>query len=261
MSDDNQPTGRQRLMAAFKRDIEQQRADLGKRTDPSKLVPMGTEGLHGLALLTACFHNESVKRLSATASDGTPEAEASARTGDLLAQPNVPDVWLPREIQLLVWGQQNAYGPAQFGRVTVNDDTAVLLPQIQAQTGLGRVQILLPEITDGGDRNGQNEKTVAKAQIAADGVPMVRAGQGLFLTALMWTPAGRQSLMDYSAVIPNVWLNDDRVVCGLRFCTFSNEPGIVEQPWPKFLALSSTKLHGISRLAAAFERENKTRKL
>jgi hypothetical protein len=231
-------------------------------------------GLKGIQRMIAGFERDATRSRDAarakqfnnlkslsSALDGSAEAEVAVRTGDLITQPIVPDAHLMDEVQLLVWGPQNAAGANEFGPVIVNEVTARILPQIQDQTGVVRAQLLLPAVMDGGDRNGQNQKMLAQIAVAADGVPVVRDGQGLFLTDLKWTEQGKSALFHYNSIIPNVWLNSDRVVCGLRYCTLAKQAHIEAVPWPRFLPLSADKpLKGITRLTAAFDLENRNRK-
>jgi len=109
---------------------------------------------------------------------------------------------LPRRLKLLNWGvNQTVYGP-----VIVNETTAALLPMNQKKLGFDTIALDYEHNTV--PKTPEFERTKEPREIAANGVPLVVPGEGLFFDALEYTPSGRQNHLNYHDLSPTPKLSD-----------------------------------------------------
>lgn len=109
---------------------------------------------------------------------------------------------LPRRLKLLDWGvNQTVYGP-----VIVNETTAALLPMNQKKLGFDTIALDYEHNTVKG--TPEFERTREPREIAANGVPLVVPGEGLFFDALEYTPSGKQNHLNYIDLSPTPKLSD-----------------------------------------------------
>lgn len=102
----------------------------------------------------------------------------------------------PRRLKLLNWGvNQTVYGP-----VIVNETTAALLPMNQRKAGFDTVALDYEHNTVPG--TPEFERTKEPREIAANGVPLVVPGEGLFLDGLEYTPSGKDHHLNYIDLSP-----------------------------------------------------------
>jgi phage I-like protein len=108
----------------------------------------------------------------------------------------------PRRLKLLDWGvNQTVYGP-----VIVNETTAALLPMNQKKLGFDTIALDYEHNTV--PKTPEFERTREPREIAANGVPLVVPGEGLFFDALEYTPSGKQNHMNYIDLSPTPKLSD-----------------------------------------------------
>lgn len=108
----------------------------------------------------------------------------------------------PRRLKLLDWGvNQTVYGP-----VIVNETTAALLPMNQKKLGFDTIALDYEHNTVKG--TPEFERTREPREIAANGVPLVVPGEGLFFDALEYTPSGKQNHLNYIDLSPTPRLSD-----------------------------------------------------
>lgn len=111
---------------------------------------------------------------------------------------------LPTEIKLLAWGD-NAW---LKGNIVVGPKTLAALSANQAQLGFDKVGLDYEHQSVEGHKNFK----AAPREYAAYGVPEVREGDGLYLTALTWTPSGQANAKNYCDLSPVVLRQDGEVV-------------------------------------------------
>jgi phage I-like protein len=108
----------------------------------------------------------------------------------------------PRRLKLLDWGvNQTVYGP-----VIVNETTAALLPLNQKKLGFDTIALDYEHNTVKGST--EFERTREPREIAANGVPLVVPGEGLFFDALEYTPSGKQNHLNYMDLSPTPRLSE-----------------------------------------------------
>lgn len=109
---------------------------------------------------------------------------------------------LPRRLKLLDWGvNQTVFGP-----VIVNETTAALLPMNQKKLGFDTIALDYEHNTVKG--TPEFERTREPREIAANGVPLVVPGEGLFFDALEYTPSGKQNHLNYIDLSPTPKLSE-----------------------------------------------------
>lgn len=109
---------------------------------------------------------------------------------------------LPRRLKLLDWGiNQTVYGP-----VIVNETTAALLPMNQKKLGFDTIALDYEHNTVKG--TPEFERTREPREIAANGVPLVVPGEGLFFDVLEYTPSGKLNHLNYIDLSPTPKLSD-----------------------------------------------------
>lgn len=109
---------------------------------------------------------------------------------------------LPRRLKLLDWGVNNTV----YGQVIVNETTAALLPMNQKKLGFDTIALDYEHNTV--PKTPEFERTKEPREIAANGVPLVVPGEGLFLDTLEYTPSGRQNHMNYIDLSPTPKLSE-----------------------------------------------------
>jgi hypothetical protein len=103
---------------------------------------------------------------------------------------------MPRRLKLLNWGvNQTVFGP-----VIVNETTAALLPMNQKKLGFDTIALDYEHNTV--PKTPEYERTKEPREIAANCVPLVVPGEGLFVDALEYTPSGIQNHMNYIDLSP-----------------------------------------------------------
>ena len=116
----------------------------------------------------------------------------------------------PKRLKLLNWGvNDTVYGP-----VIVNETTARLLPMNQKSAGFDTVALDYEHNTVPG--TPEFERTKEPREIAANGVPLVVPGEGLFLDQLGYTPSGERNHLNYIDLSPTPKLTPAREVCFLH---------------------------------------------
>ena len=118
-------------------------------------------------------------------------------------QPGAP---LPDRIKLLSWGRNDSIQ----GLIIVGHVTAARLAIEQKSRGFGEVALDFEHNTVPG--SPEYERSQEPRRVAAYGTPTVRAGEGLFLENMRWTPAGVEAARLYRDLSPSVALDDQREV-------------------------------------------------
>jgi phage I-like protein len=127
---------------------------------------------------------------------------------------------LPRRIKLADWGVNASVN----GPVVVNDVTARLLPMNQAKLGFDRVALDYEHNTVPGTPAFKAETEPRK--VAAYGIPLVIAGEGLFLDDLQYTPSGREFAREYIDLSPTPLQADGGVVTFLHSAALCRQGAI-----------------------------------
>lgn len=117
---------------------------------------------------------------------------------------------LPARIKLLNWGRNETVK----GPVFVTETTAALLPQNQKRLGFDRVALDYEHNTVEG--TDEFKRTTEPRKVAAFGVPLVVAGDGLYLDELQWTPSGKENAREYCDLSPAPLLSGARDVVFLH---------------------------------------------
>jgi hypothetical protein len=107
---------------------------------------------------------------------------------------------LPAELQLLRWGR-NA---STRGELVVDEAAARALGANQARAGFAEVAIDFEHNTVPG--SPEFARTAEPRPVAGYGTPEIRAGQGLFLKNIRWTPSGEANAKLYADLSPAVRL-------------------------------------------------------
>jgi phage I-like protein len=103
---------------------------------------------------------------------------------------------LPRRVKLADWG----VNPSVNGPVIVDETTARLLPMNQKRLGFDRVALDYEHNTVEG--TPAFKASTEPRKVAAYGIPLVIAGEGLFLDDLQYTPSGREFAREYVDLSP-----------------------------------------------------------
>ncbi len=111
---------------------------------------------------------------------------------------------LPTEIKLLAWGDN----PSLKGNIRVGPKTLATLSAYQARLGFDKVGLDYEHQSVAGHPNFK----ASPREYAAYGTPEVREGDGLYLTALTWTPSGRANAKNYCDLSPVVLRQEGEVV-------------------------------------------------
>ena len=111
---------------------------------------------------------------------------------------------LPKRLKLLNWGANET----KKGVVIVNATTLSALPQQQAAHGYDRIALDFAHNSVPGHPNYKADPR----EVAAYGVAQVVEGEGLFLDAIQWTPAGEKYARNYADLSPTPLLNEAREV-------------------------------------------------
>jgi len=115
---------------------------------------------------------------------------------------------LPTRLQLLAWGENATIK----GPVIVNETTVTSLAAEQARRGFDRVALDYAHNSLPGHRNFKADPR----EVAAYGIPVVIAGEGLFLDQIEWTPSGEQYARNYKDLSPTPLLDDSGAVIFLH---------------------------------------------
>lgn len=115
---------------------------------------------------------------------------------------------LPKRLQVGRWGTNES----TKGKVIVNERTAKILPLLQRITGYDTIALDFEHNTLPGSDAYKADKEPRK--IAANGVPVVVPGEGLFVEQLDWTPEGAAAYSGkhFPDLSPAVKLEDDGTV-------------------------------------------------
>lgn len=98
---------------------------------------------------------------------------------------------LPTRLKVLAWGRNET----TKGPTIVNETTVMVLPKRQDHEGFDRVALDFEHNTVPG--SPEYERSQEPRPVAAYGVPEVVAGEGLFLTDLVWTDEGKKHAQHY----------------------------------------------------------------
>ncbi len=109
---------------------------------------------------------------------------------------------LPAKLKLLNWGAN----PATKGNFVVNETTARLLPLNQRALGFERIALDFEHNTVPGTE--EYKRSQEPRPIAAFANPVVIPGDGLYVDALDWRPAGAKNRANYEDLSPTVGTND-----------------------------------------------------
>jgi phage I-like protein len=106
---------------------------------------------------------------------------------------------LPTRLKLLNWGNNGSIkGPVKVGADTLRD-----LAANQKETGFDRVALDFVHQTVEGSDTYQKDPV----EVAAYGTPEIVPNDGLYLTDLEWTPAGKKYASNYHDLSPTIKLN------------------------------------------------------
>lgn len=181
---------------------------------------------------------------------------------------------LPKRMKILNWGRNPAVG--KFSPV-VSDHTVAVLTANQLAGGADRVAIDFEHNTCKGTP-AYRESTPEPRKVAGYGTPLAISGDGLYLTDIEWTPAGREYAMNYAdlspAIRPNaandveflhsVALCRQGAVAGLSFYSAINPEGVnmeedIKKMGEQFSAVQAvlddlkTRLDALTNTAAPME--------
>jgi phage I-like protein len=108
---------------------------------------------------------------------------------------------LPARLKVLAWGANEL---ANGQTVIVNATTLSALPGLNAKYGLDRIAL---DFNHNSVKGHPNYKPDPRA-IAAYGVPEIVEGDGLYLSSIEYTPAGKEYAANYRDLSPAPKLND-----------------------------------------------------
>jgi phage I-like protein len=111
---------------------------------------------------------------------------------------------LPERIKLLNWGSN----PSLKGDIVVGPRTLSSLSANQKKFGFDKVGIDYEHQSVDGHKNFKP----APREYAAYGIPEIVENDGLYLTALSWTPSGEQNARNYCDLSPVVLRQDGEVI-------------------------------------------------
>lgn len=117
---------------------------------------------------------------------------------------------LPARLKLLNWGRNET----SQGAVVVGDKTLATLPGNNRARGYAEVAIDFEHNTVAG--SAEYQRTKEPRSVAGYGKPEVLRGEGLFLTAIRWTPEGEASARNYMDLSPTPELDEQRNVTFLH---------------------------------------------
>ena len=156
-----------------------------------------------------------------------------------IASPAKAGEALPKRIKLLAWGAN----PNIYGAPIVLDD-ALAASFAAAQKAIGRERIALDFEHNTVEGSPEWQNSNEPRAIAAQGTPMVVAGEGLFLDDLTWTKTGTAHAADYEDVSPALYLVDGRVA-GIHSAALTRTGavhGLTFQPYSAGIARELTLL-------------------
>jgi hypothetical protein len=111
---------------------------------------------------------------------------------------------LPRGVKILHWGDN----PSTRGNFRVGTDTLACLEENQHRLGFDRIPV---DYNHSSEPSSDSYKEMLKAGrppiIFGYGNPKVIAGQGVWLLAVDWTPAGRESALNFQDISPSLASN------------------------------------------------------
>jgi len=116
---------------------------------------------------------------------------------------------LPTELLLLAWGDNPTGATPPVARV--NERT---LAAIREQVAGGVFDRVVVDFEHASSKAHPNYQPPPRKH-AAYGRPEVREGQGLFLAAIEWTPAGREFAREYADLSPSIYHQPDGTVTRL----------------------------------------------
>jgi len=109
---------------------------------------------------------------------------------------------LPDKVVLLKWGRNET----TRGPVLVTELSAAKLPALQQASGFDTVALDYEHNTVPG--SPEYERSQEPRPVAAFGTPFVRAGEGLGVEKLSWTPSGAENARNYVDLSAAVGLNE-----------------------------------------------------
>lgn len=108
---------------------------------------------------------------------------------------------LPAELKVLAWGRNET----TKGVVVVDEETVKVFAANQRALGFERVALDYEHNTVPGSE--EYSRTKEPREIAGHAVPVVRLGDGLYLTACEWTPSGQMNAANFPDLSPAVGLD------------------------------------------------------
>lgn len=115
---------------------------------------------------------------------------------------------LPARLKILAWGRNES----QIGPVIVNDQTSVALAAQLAGKFFDRIVVDFEHSSEPGHPNFQKPPR----EHAAYGTLEVVGGDGVYLNALQWTPAGQKFAREYADLSPTVRMEKDGTVSFIK---------------------------------------------
>lgn len=117
---------------------------------------------------------------------------------------------LPHEIKLLNWGVNQT----TKGDVIVDDTTAAALSVNQRSLGFDRIALDFEHNTVEG--SPEYDRTKEPRDVAGYGVPKLVKGDGLYLSAIEYTPIGKEKARNFADLSPTPLLDKNRRVIFLH---------------------------------------------
>jgi phage I-like protein len=122
---------------------------------------------------------------------------------------------LPKTMKILDWGKNDT----TTGPVYLTDETVKTFTKWQKQNGRDKD---VPVDFDHCTVPESEEYVAGKVKdIAAYADPVLKPGDGLYLTNLEWTPLGKEKAKNYKDLSPAVKVTDAGVVVGLHSCALT----------------------------------------
>lgn len=131
---------------------------------------------------------------------------------------------LPGRIQILKWGvNQSTEGP-----VLLDERSLAVFNANQIKIGRQRVALDFEHNTVPGTE--EYKRTTEPRTVAAFGAPELIAGQGLFLTALSWTPDGKKSAFNFEDLSATPVLDAEGRVIALHSAALTRAGAVYDLP-------------------------------
>jgi len=131
-----------------------------------------------------------------------PAAAATALSTALPFRVGGAEVELPQRIKILAWGQND--GRTTGAKIIVDDQSALMLPRYQVALGLDKVVLDFEHQSHDGHPNFLPDPRDVPGHGEIEIVP----GEGVFLSAVSYTPAGQKHAANYADVSAVAHLDD-----------------------------------------------------